>query len=217
MANYFSSSIIFLYRFTVPSFSFTCLVYSTRTTVISFFYFSVKAFSSSIYFSLLLICFSRLLISSSCSLNRVLIFSISSLLNSSSEDSELDDDEDSGFFSSLFDLESGYYYFSAGFWSLPSDSGSLAYSFAVLDSSAFSLYFPSLSSYFFLSCSVYHVLFLPKNERYGMVYSYVGWEYINPLYYFNTVICAGVKLWYPRLILEVKYLEPTPTTPLLVC
>ena len=216
MANYFSSSIIFLYRFTVPSFSFTCLVYSTRTTVISFFYFSVKAFSSSIYFSLLLICFSRLLISSSCSLNRVLIFSISSLLNSSSEDSELDDDEDSGFFSSLFDLESGYY-FSAGFWSLSTDSGSLAYSFAVLDSSAFSLYFPSLSSCFFLSCSVYHVLFLPKNERYGMVYSYVGWEYINPLYYFNTVICAGVKLWYPRLILEVKYLEPTPTTPLLVC
>ena len=40
IANYFSSSIIFLYRFTVPSFSFTCFVYSTRTTVISFFYFS---------------------------------------------------------------------------------------------------------------------------------------------------------------------------------
>ena len=216
MANYFSSSIIFLYRFTVPSFSFTCLVYSTRTTVISFFYFSVWAFSSSISFSLFLIYFSRLLISASCSLNSALILSISSLLNSSSEDSELDD-EDSGFFSSLFDLESAYYYFSAGFWSFSAASGSLAYSFAVLDSSAFSLSFPSLSSYVFLSCSVYHDLFLPKNERYGMVCSYVGWEYVSPLYYFNTAICAGVKLWYPRLILEVIYRELAPMAPLFVC
>ena len=96
IANYFSSSIIFLYRLTVSSFSLTYFVNSILTTLISFFYFSALAFSSSIVFS-------RLFISASYSLKSTLIFSMSSLLSwSSFDESSPEDYSDDGFYPSFF-------------------------------------------------------------------------------------------------------------------
>jgi len=165
IANYFSSSIIFLYRFTVLSFSLTCLVYSIRTSLISFYYLSFPSVSS-------LISSSRVLISASCSLNNFLILSTSSLdrVSSSSPVEDPEDVDGSGSPSFLFALSTlssslstvlvflSSFAFSSGFSSFAALSG-VFYSLVVafLSVSTFvgaSSFSPGASlSLFFSACS----------------------------------------------------------------